>query len=86
MKHKLTASQIRQFDEAMGDKVAAEKTIRIALNFHSNRQAEIDKSLKGLWKELGDIHEFDPERKTFYIRTIDGAVVATDEPPTEADS
>jgi len=55
----LTAAQIKDFDEIGADKIAIENTLKVALQFHSNRANEISKREQALWKELAEIHGFD---------------------------
>jgi hypothetical protein len=67
---RLTARQISAFDEICEDGIANELTLKAALSFHSNRENEILKAKKALWKELSETHGFDMDI-THSIMTID---------------
>lgn len=71
----LTASQIKDFDEIGADKVAVENTLRVALQFHSNRVNEITKREQALWKELAEIHGLDLSTPGGYRIETSGPVV-----------
>ena len=70
---KLTASQIKYFDEIAIDEQAVESTIKTALTYHSNRMNELLRNQQKLWEELIEFHNLDPY-KTWTTKVIDGAV------------
>lgn len=76
----LTAEQIRQLDEIQADAAGAERTLRVALKFHSNATNEIYKRRVSFWRELGEIHNLDDERE-YTIRYASGQheIVETEE-------
>lgn len=67
----LTAEQIRQQEEIEADSVGIEKTLRVALNFHSNAANELHKRRIDFWRELSAIHNLDVTRD-YAIRYVDG--------------
>ena len=71
---KLTARQIKNFDELSADKKAVKLTFEIAMAFHSNRVNELIEKEKDLWKELGAIHDIDLFSCPWKITMIDGTM------------
>lgn len=59
----LTAKQIRISDEIAADTHSAEKTLKVALNYHANVTTEIHRRTTALWRELNQIHVLDDERE-----------------------
>ena len=78
---KLTAKQLNQFDILASEKRAIEETLKIALFYHSNRMAVLNKEIDNLWGELADIHDLDLSKSSFNYKKIDGAyeIYAKDE-------
>jgi len=72
---KLTASQIESFDEFAADKRSIELTLRIAMNFHSNKVNEIEKAERKLWDELTKLYDLDIEKYIYAIDREAGFVV-----------
>lgn len=62
-KRLLTAEQVRKSDEIAADMYSAEKTLRVALNYHSNVTTEIHRRMTAMWRELAQIHGLDLQRK-----------------------
>jgi len=73
----LTASQIKTFDEVATDKMAVEQTLKVAMNYHSNRINEITKVERELWNELMQLHALDPS-VTYQTKLVEGQVVITE--------
>lgn len=67
----LTAEQIRQLDEIEADTAATEKTLQVALNYHSNTMNQIHKRTTAFQRELVEIHNLDPQR-TYVIKYAAG--------------
>lgn len=63
----LTATQIRDLDEIGADKNAIGETLKIAMQFHSNRSTEIAKKEKAWWLGLGEIHGLDFENEKYKV-------------------
>lgn len=76
----LTAEQIRQLDEIGADEEANARTLRVALNFHSNAHNQILKRRVEFWRELEAIYNLDADRK-YSIRYARGQheIVEVDE-------
>ena len=70
---KLTASQIRAFDEIAADKEASRRTLGVALNFHANVSARLCKAEKEMWDELKEIHALD-RSKTWTLEEVEGSL------------
>ena len=77
----LTAEQIRQLDEIGADDEANERTLRVALNFHSNAQNQIQRRLAAFWREIGQIHNLDLDDRSYSVRFVRGQheIVEVDE-------
>lgn len=71
--YRLTAAQAQHFDEIRFDKQATNNTLHIALQYHSNKIAEINADEKTLWEELSVVHGFDLH-SSLEVKKIDGAV------------
>jgi hypothetical protein len=71
--YKLTAEQIRHFDEIMFDKMATNNTLKIALQYHSNKMVDIETDERNLWEELAVVHGLDLQSQ-WQVKKIDGAV------------
>jgi hypothetical protein len=67
----LTAEQIRKLDEIQADAAAIERTLRVALNFHSNATNQIHKRTAAFRRELEEIHNLDAAR-TYDIKYVAG--------------
>ena len=77
----LTARQIKCMDEFSADRCANDRTLEVALQFHSNTVNEAIKTEHEFWEELYELHDLDRSKK-YTIKKIDGAmtvVVADDE-------
>jgi hypothetical protein len=59
----LTATQVRQLDEISADRDGNERTLQVALNFHSNAMNQIHKRRVQFWRELAEIHDLDPTQE-----------------------
>ena len=70
---KLTAKQIKNFDEISLDRQSSMETLEIALNFHSNRVNELIKQEKAQWEELFETHNLDRSVK-YTVKKIDGCM------------
>jgi len=71
---KLTARQIKYFDELAVDRSSAKLTLNAALGYHSNRLNEIIKKEHELWDELVKQHDLDPAL-IWTAKSVDGSVV-----------
>lgn len=71
MERFLTAEQIRQLDEIEADIQAAKKTLRVALNYHSNMINQIHKRKVEFWRELNQIHNLD-DNKRYTVNYVRG--------------
>jgi hypothetical protein len=69
---KLTASQINVVEEINKDKLCAETTLKVALNFHSNNLNEIHTREKKLWDDLAEIHNLDLNSREYFTAHVDG--------------
>ena len=58
----LTAEQIRQLEEIQADAAAIDRTLRVALNFHSNATNQIHGRTAAFRRELEEIHNLDATR------------------------
>lgn len=67
----LTAEQIRQVEEIEADTAATERTLRVALNYHSNTVNQIHKRTVNFWRELQEIYNLAPQR-TYVIKHVAG--------------
>jgi hypothetical protein len=74
---KLTASQIRHFDELVADRRASELTLQIALQYHTNNSNRILKEEKELWDSLIEQYDLDPEIK-WTLKMVEGALVVVE--------
>lgn len=61
--YSLSARQIKAFDEIGVDKISVNKTLDIALTFHSNRINELTKLERELWKEITESHGLDATKQ-----------------------
>jgi hypothetical protein len=52
----LSAKQIKDFDELNNDKMAIDKTLSVALTYHSNLANENAKRERELWNDLIDTY------------------------------
>ena len=68
---KLSPSQIRLVDEIQIDKRAHSHTLKVALNFHANMQAEVLKKDQRLWEDLSWNFGLDTS-KCWKIDSVDG--------------
>ena len=59
----ITASQIETLDNICVTADANDKTLDVALQFHSNRSEELKKQTLAFWKELALIHDVDMDKK-----------------------
>jgi hypothetical protein len=71
--YKLTAEQVRHFDEISFDKMATNNTLEIALQYHSNKMVEIETDKRTLWEELAAVHGFDLQ-SAWEVKKVNGAV------------
>lgn len=74
MEIKLTAQQIEYVDEISFDMKAADATLKLALQNHSNRVNELTKSLAAWWKDIAETHGLDLEADVYEIKNVRGAV------------
>lgn len=70
----LTAKQIKFIDEIQVDGFANEETLKVALNFHSNKRNEIEKKNRELWSELSELHDLDIVNNKYKVETYNGTV------------
>lgn len=70
----LTASQIREMDETGFDKEANDKTLLVAVGFHSNRAHELAKQERKWWDALAEIHGLDIRNQNYTVRKVAGEV------------
>lgn len=63
----LTAQQIKAFDELGFDKQAVERTLTVALVYHSNRVNELRKTEIALWDEIAEIHGLDLKNHVYTL-------------------
>lgn len=68
----LTAAQIRELEEIGADKAANERTLKVALSFHSNAQNQIQRRLDAFWREIGQIHNLDLDDRSYSVRYVRG--------------
>ena len=71
---KLTANQMKHFDEIHFDKRSTDGTLQVALQHHSNTMNNILKDEQMLWEDLIEIHNLDPTKK-WTINKVDGSMV-----------
>lgn len=63
----LTAQEIQDIDVLHTDIQTNDNTLRIALNYHSNRHVELIKGRKKFWTDLAEKHKLDLENKKYEI-------------------
>ncbi len=71
---KLTANQIKHFDEIAADELAVEKTLQIAITHSDNRHNEIEKEFRDLWAELAELHDLDLYETPYKVTRQNGVV------------
>lgn len=71
-KIRLTARQIKFFDESSVDRAAAKITLKIALQYHSNIVNEITKREREMWDELAELHNLDLRANAYKTQLVDG--------------
>lgn len=59
----LTPKQLKEIDEISHDKSAADQTLKIALNYHSNRYNTIRKQECAWWDEIVQAHNLDRSKE-----------------------
>ena len=70
---KLAASQIRTLDEIEADHEASQRTLHVALNFHTNTHSRLRKEKRKMWDELCEAHGLDPD-KDWTMESVEGAM------------
>ena len=70
--YKITARQIKIFEETTIDKQALDAMLKSFMNHYTNRLNEITKTEKEVWKELSEIHGIDTQRKKYGLAVVDG--------------
>ena len=78
-KIKLTASQIRQLDEWHRDDTAADASLEIAINFHSNKRAEMDKEKLEWWGDIAKTHGLDLGKTIYKAEKVDGEMCVVED-------
>lgn len=73
----LTAQQLKNIDEIALDKEVNDKTLRTALQYHSNNANRLRKEEKKFWRELADTHGLDLHNRKY--RVSRGPVVGVEE-------
>ncbi len=71
---RLTSKQIAHLDELRADKESYDRTLKIALNYHSNTCNELKKRELEYWDEIADIHGLDLTKQRYKIAHKDGFV------------
>ena len=71
---KLSASQIQVLDNIRFDRAASDKTLDIALQFHTNLRVEISKKDTAFWKELADQYDLVLAHNKYEIGQDEGFV------------
>ena len=61
-----------EIDEIDADIVGAERTLRIALNYHANRYSHLRNAKRDFWTKLGEKHGFSPG-DGYEIKQVDGS-------------
>jgi len=70
---KLTAKQIKWIDEINADKRAAERTLKIALNYHQNMTNELCKAEHAFWEDILESNGLDKSSK-YELSNVAGSV------------
>jgi len=60
---KLTAKQIADIDEISTDKVALKLTLKVALNYHSNRVNALARKERLWWNDMTEIYNLDRNKQ-----------------------
>lgn len=71
-KIRLTARQIKFFDETSFGRTAAGITLKIALEYHGNIVNEITKREREMWDELAELHNLDLKVNAYKTQMVDG--------------
>ena len=69
--NRLSAHQIKVYDEFAHDTVATEKTLKVALTYHANRMSELNKVKQKFWVELIEQYNLDSDL-IYHIKIVDG--------------
>ena len=76
---KLTARQIKWGDTNSQEIRAVEATLKVALQFASNRLEELAKQKSEFWEEIAELHDLDLCNKDWTIKRIDGEFCVVEE-------
>jgi hypothetical protein len=76
---KINAHEINRLDELTSGRMALDRSLQVALNYHANQTQELEKDVVQFWKDLGKKYGFDPD-DGYLIKKVDGFMMIVRKP------